>query len=422
MSSSDPVACSSSATSTLTATPPSTPPSMAATENNNTSTNDTNISSTMVSPSIPATTTITTNLENDTQDYNTTSTQMSSTPVMMEVQTEYATRQSVPKTSISHPINISWLLPNDFLPLLTYCDLPEQLDVYDLTDPVIYQQLLPLLEQAIQHGQQQSLPVMGNLALSSCPGKKVRLTGPVRGRAAINRDLDLDFTRMRSFGITTIVCCLEDTELDYLGATWKKYAASAKKYGLHVLRLPMVEGSCPDTLEEVDNVINIVNNKIWKGENVLAHCRGGVGRAGLFACCWMINNTLCLSAERAIRTVRARRSPKAIETMRQAEFVIHYAQFITRKLEQQMMEHRDQRLRRLLLEEQAILDGTDKHHTVDHSLSTHPSSSMSAVGTPLDMTHTDQTLSVPSVFDIGNLEQSMRNKSLSSSTVHSNSL
>ncbi|KAI8328826.1 protein-tyrosine phosphatase-like protein [Chlamydoabsidia padenii] len=212
---------------------------------------------------------------------------------------------------------------------------------------------------------------MGNLALSSCPGKKVRLSGPVRGRAAINRDLDLDFTRMRSFGITTLVCCLEDTELEYLGASWSLYEASAHQNGLQVLRLPMIEGSCPSTLEEIDKVITIVNDKIWKrGENVLTHCRGGVGRAGLFACCWLINNTLCLSAERAIRFVRVRRSPKAIETMRQAEYVIRYAQFVMKQKQQ---------------------GGGD-----------------GSMGAPLVLAHTDLTLSVPSVLDIGQLEEALR--------------
>lgn len=52
---------------------------------------------------------------------------------------------------------------------------------------------------------QQNTRIKGNLCLSSCPGKKVRLSGPVRGRAAINRDLDMDFDRMKSFGITMLV-------------------------------------------------------------------------------------------------------------------------------------------------------------------------------------------------------------------------
>ncbi|KAI9271840.1 protein-tyrosine phosphatase-like protein, partial [Phascolomyces articulosus] len=129
---------------------------------------------------------------------------------------------------------------------------------------------------------------MGNLALSSCPGKKVRLTGPSRGRAAINRDLDLDFGRMRSLGITTLVCCLNDTELDFLGASWPKYSESATQNGMQVIRLPMIEGGCPNSIEEIDAVIQAVNVKIRQGENVLAHCRGGVGRAGVLACCWLL--------------------------------------------------------------------------------------------------------------------------------------
>lgn len=124
--------------------------------------------------------------------------------------------RTTPKTSITHPINISWIVPDEYLPFLSLCELPDDIDLYDLTDPCLEQQLTPQLAQAQHATDQVSRPVIGNLALSSCPGKKVRLTGPTRGRAAINRDLDLDFTRMKSFGITTLVCCLDDMELDYL--------------------------------------------------------------------------------------------------------------------------------------------------------------------------------------------------------------
>lgn len=63
----------------------------------------------------------------------------------------------------------------------------------------------------------------------------------------------------------------------------------------------------------------------------------GVGRAGLFACCWLLKNLYCLSPERAIRFVRIRRSPKAIETMQQAEFIVQYAEYVGRALERQSM-------------------------------------------------------------------------------------
>ncbi|KAG0173756.1 hypothetical protein DFQ30_007041 [Apophysomyces sp. BC1015] len=217
------------------------------------------------------------------------------------------------------------------------------------------QRLEPQLENA-RATYRPPLRMMGNLALSSCPGKKVRLTGPVRGRAAINRDLDLDFARMRSFGITTLVCCLDDTELGFLGASWPKYLEAAKRHGLDVIRLPMVEGSCPEAINDIDEVVQMVDAKIRQGENVLTHCRG----------------------ERAIRYIRIRRSAKAIETMRQAEFVIHYSQYVGKLLDQQ---HRD-------LDQKAGFSVSSPR--------------------PLLMAHTDHTLAVPSVSDISSLERAMR--------------
>ncbi|KAI9471915.1 MAG: hypothetical protein EXX96DRAFT_340684 [Benjaminiella poitrasii] len=196
----------------------------------------------------------------------------------------------------------------------------------------------------------------GNLCLSSCPGKKVRLNGPIRGRAAINRDLDLDFERMKKFQITTIVCCLGDEELAFLGAPWPKYAKSAKEHGIGIIRLPMVEGHCPKTIFEMREVVRKVNIEMSKGHNVLAHCRGGnvlfysclhsiylirtltftllgVGRAGLLAGCWLLENSLCKDVERTVTVLRQRRSAKAIETCVQAEFLIRYAMTVNRPLD-----------------------------------------------------------------------------------------
>lgn len=52
-----------------------------------------------------------------------------------------------------------------------------------------------------------SLPQLGNLALSSCPGKKVRLNGfgVTMKRAPIQRDLQADFQRLKHHEISTVV-------------------------------------------------------------------------------------------------------------------------------------------------------------------------------------------------------------------------
>jgi protein-tyrosine phosphatase len=37
----------------------------------------------------------------------------------------------------------------------------------------------------------------------------------------------------------------------------------------------MVEGGCPDTLEQIDSVVTQIDRHIQQGRKVLAHCRGG---------------------------------------------------------------------------------------------------------------------------------------------------
>lgn len=132
-------------------------------------------------------------------------------------------------------------------------------------------------------------PYIGNLLLSSCPGKKVRLSGPVRGRGAICRDLGLDLHRIYSIGVRAVVCCLNDEELSYLGAPWEEYEREADRLGLEVYRLPMAEGFAPTNVQEMDAALtSVVEDCTLKGTNVLVHCRGGVGRAGLIACGWLL--------------------------------------------------------------------------------------------------------------------------------------
>ena len=117
-----------------------------------------------------------------------------------------------------------------------------------------------------------------------------------------------------------------------MGAPWPKYEKAAQAHDMKIIRLPMVEGGCPKTLSEVRNAVLEVNKEICKGNNVLAHCRGGVGRAGLFAGCWLLENLLCRSVERTVFVLRERRSTKAIETYAQAEYLIRYSMALNHRL------------------------------------------------------------------------------------------
>ncbi len=67
-----------------------------------------------------------------------------------------------------------------------------------------------------------------------------------------------------------------------------------------------------------------------KGHNVLAHCRGGIGRAGLLACCVVT----CLKSpselkkpKDVIALVRSERDRRCVESRKQEDFVAKYFAF-----------------------------------------------------------------------------------------------
>lgn len=110
------------------------------------------------------------------------------------------------------------------------------------------------------------------------------------GRGAICRDVSLDLQRARDeHNVRLVVCCLDDDELAYLGVPWSEYSAALDALGMDVVRLPMVEGFAPSGPQELDAVLSrIVRRYTLRGASVLAHCRGGIGRAGLVASAWMV--------------------------------------------------------------------------------------------------------------------------------------
>ncbi|KAK1224221.1 hypothetical protein PQX77_012878 [Marasmius sp. AFHP31] len=188
-------------------------------------------------------------------------------------------------------------------------------------------------------------PPLGNLLLSSCP---VRLDGPVRGRSAVCRDLESDLRRMKDMGVGCIVCCLDDGELEFLGAPWPEYERVTKMIGLDVMRLPTPEG-LPPTLspEALDaEITSLIDLYTVRGISVLVHCRGGVGRAGVVACCWTIKLGLCgwleenaggystssvSLVEKVVSVIRRRRGAKAVETYEQAKFLVEYVEYLKNK-------------------------------------------------------------------------------------------
>ncbi|KAF8629207.1 hypothetical protein AX17_005792 [Amanita inopinata Kibby_2008] len=213
---------------------------------------------------------------------------------------------------------------------------------------------LPLLDQDTDPlSKPGPLTLLGNLLLSSCPGKKVRLNGPVGGRSGVCRDIVTDLERIKELGVGCIVCCLDDEELSFLGIPWTRYERSARDIGIDVLRLPIPEGLAPLDPFFLDKLLmQIITNYTLRGIPILAHCRGGVGRAGVVACCWLIKlglsgwirergdnatrteftqQEILQYVARVIGIVRKRRSMKAIETYEQVKFLVEFVEYLKQR-------------------------------------------------------------------------------------------
>lgn len=153
----------------------------------------------------------------------------------------------------------------------------------------------------------------------------------------------------------------------------------------------MPEGLTPLSSASLDTQLKrVIESYTLRGLHVLAHCRGGVGRAGLVACCWMLrlgllgwkNPEICAKSctkhsqcrnptmawpsvntvrqqmqaqaapnvphggasppanvprvcrgtlqliERVLTVIRRRRSLKAVETYEQVRFLVEYIEYL----------------------------------------------------------------------------------------------
>jgi atypical dual specificity phosphatase len=100
--------------------------------------------------------------------------------------------------------------------------------------------------------------------------------------------------------------------------------------GFAFLCLPIPDGGAP-TMEQAVEFVRFVNRQRAEGRPVAVHCEAGVGRTGTMLAVYLISQGS--DAATAIRTVRMVQ-PRAIETMRQVQFLSAFESF-TRQSNQQ---------------------------------------------------------------------------------------
>jgi protein-tyrosine phosphatase len=153
----------------------------------------------------------------------------------------------------------------------------------------------------------------GKVGVTFAPGKNDRFAtgGPWA------RDLDKDLDAIVAWGARTIVTLLESHELAHLAIT--RLGMEVQGRGIEWLRLPIPDVSTPDPEFEAEwpAISDHRRSRLDAGENILIHCRGGLGRSGLIAARLLAESGV--DAEEPVARVRAVR-PGAIETWEQAQW------------------------------------------------------------------------------------------------------
>ena len=154
----------------------------------------------------------------------------------------------------------------------------------------------------------------GKIGVTFAPGKN----DPFATGGAWARDLEKDLGAIVAWGAKSVVTLLEPQELSRLGIG--QLGAEVQRRGLEWLHLPIPDVSTPGPEFEAKwpTVSNNLRSRLDAGENILVHCRGGLGRAGMISARLLVESGV--EPEIAISRVRAVR-PGAIETWKQEQWV-----------------------------------------------------------------------------------------------------
>ncbi|WP_041357544.1 ADP-ribosylglycohydrolase family protein [Methylorubrum extorquens] len=155
---------------------------------------------------------------------------------------------------------------------------------------------------------------LGKIGVTFCPGK-VQTDGAT---GSWNRDLATDIRAISDWGATTLVTLIEDDEIEALQVDG--IGGECQRHGIEWLHLPIPDVSTPtDEFEAAwAKVGEGLRLRLRNGFNVVAHCKGGLGRAGTIAARLLVE--LGADPKDAIQRVREAR-PGAIETVEQERHV-----------------------------------------------------------------------------------------------------
>lgn len=154
----------------------------------------------------------------------------------------------------------------------------------------------------------------GIIGVTFCPGK----CQPDASTGSWARDLDMDLDAIKTWGSAIVVTLIEPHELSTLKV--EELGAGVTKRQMEWFHLPIRDFHIPSAGFEKNwaSAGRELRVRLRRGEKILVHCKGGLGRAGTIAARMLID--LGVDNETAMARVRLARKD-AIETPEQERYV-----------------------------------------------------------------------------------------------------
>ena len=146
----------------------------------------------------------------------------------------------------------------------------------------------------------------------------------IMGKPAGFENLHDDISHLSRNGITHIVSLLETSEADELGLSQEE--ALSDDVDINYRQLPIQDRSTPDSPQDFIALVSESYAQILDGAHLVAHCRAGIGRSGIFTTAVLIHHGLTVDdAFEAVSVARGFRIP---DTQSQIDWIQAHASSI----------------------------------------------------------------------------------------------
>ena len=113
------------------------------------------------------------------------------------------------------------------------------------------------------------------------------------------------------------------TKEEELDLDLEEEGAEAKRQGLQFLAYPIKDRQVPDSPNSLRDFVDLLDRDLASGQNVVLHCRQGIGRTGLVAACLLIERGY--APEAAINLLSSVRGVAVPETEEQRQWIFEFA-------------------------------------------------------------------------------------------------